>query len=95
MKKFEGIVRALLKSQKVFESSNPLDTVSFFQQVYDVPERRWIDLPTSFDCLMTVMQSLVNLRLIKNSLMDFEKSETKRTRSEILRAFTCNGCDGK
>ena len=60
VKKFEGIVRNLLKSQKIFESGNqPTDGVSLFQQTFDVKEKRWIDHPTTFDALFNVVFSLV------------------------------------
>ena len=59
VKKFEAIVRNLLKSGRTFEAATPLDTVSLFQQTYDLKEKRWVDHPTTFDVLYTVVNALV------------------------------------
>ena len=59
VKKFETIVRNLLKSSRTFEAATPLDTVSLFQQTFDVKEKRWVDQPTTFDVLYSVVNALV------------------------------------
>ncbi len=58
MKKFETVLRNVLKTVKVFEPVNLVDGVSVFQQIYSEKERCWSELSSTFEAFFHTCELL-------------------------------------
>ena len=58
-KEFEATVRSVLKEDTMFETVNPLENESFFQQRYNNKDKTWVRMESPIEGFMYILNLLV------------------------------------